>query len=69
MVSSDVDRSSPILDWNADTLTAPVDLGRSTLDVERRSVLRAPLRLASQGIRSVAELDGRAARYLAAVDR
>jgi hypothetical protein len=33
--------SSPILDWNADTLTALVDLGRSTLDVERRSVLRA----------------------------
>ncbi|MEV8376737.1 hypothetical protein AB0P21_28600 [Kribbella sp. NPDC056861] len=32
---------SPILDWNADTLTALVDLGRSTLDVERRSVLRA----------------------------
>ncbi|GAA1558444.1 hypothetical protein GCM10009789_09840 [Kribbella sancticallisti] len=33
--------SSPILDWHADTLTALVDLGRSTLDVERRSVLRA----------------------------
>ncbi|WP_433014694.1 hypothetical protein [Kribbella sp. CA-294648] len=33
--------SSPILDWNADTLTALVDLGRSTLDVERRAVLRA----------------------------
>lgn len=33
--------SSPILDWNADTLTALVDLGRITLDVERRSVLRA----------------------------
>ncbi len=33
--------STPSLDWNADTLTALVDLGRSTLDVERRSVLRA----------------------------
>jgi tetratricopeptide (TPR) repeat protein len=33
--------TSPILDWNADTLTTLVDLGRSTLDVERRSVLRA----------------------------
>ncbi|TDX03813.1 Tat pathway signal protein [Kribbella sp. VKM Ac-2566] len=33
--------SAPAIDWNTDTLTALVDLGRSTLDVERRAVLRA----------------------------
>jgi hypothetical protein len=32
---------APPLDWDADTLTTLVDLGRGTLDVERRSMLRA----------------------------
>ncbi|WP_329479279.1 hypothetical protein OG555_40985 [Kribbella sp. NBC_01484] len=31
----------PVLDWDADTLATLVDLGRGTLDVERRSILRA----------------------------
>ncbi|MFC0622782.1 hypothetical protein [Kribbella deserti] len=31
----------PGIDWNADTLSTLVDLGRGTLDVERRSILRA----------------------------